>query len=122
MTLFDIITSVNKQFPDTNGKDICHITNELEEKIFSEIFSPNGIGRPRPKLNHKEDINAELFLGEENLSLYLFFIFAILSIRELDFENSNAYSNLFNEKFKDLAVFYRRNYTPTKNTLLKGGI
>lgn len=122
MTLFDIITLVNKQFPDANGDEICPIINELEERIFSEIFSPHGIERPRPKLNPKTDVNENLFLGEEHISLYLFFLFSVLSIKELDFENANAYSTLFNEKFKELAVLYRKNYSPVKKVLFKGGI
>lgn len=122
MTLFDIITMVNKQFPSVNGDDICSIVNELEEKIISEIFSPHGIKRPRAALNIKTDINQSLILENEHRALYSYYIYAVLSLRELDFESSNAFSKAFNEGFEALAVSYRRENLPAKNVVLKGGI
>jgi len=122
MTLFNVITTVNKHFPDATKNEICCIVNELEQRIYDEIFSPNGIARPRRKLEPQGDINEKLFLEEENISLYVYFINALLSFLEKDFEGFNSYSALFNEKWEELAAFYRRNFIPPKNTLLKGGI
>ena len=122
MTLFNILTIVNKQFPNIGRDEVCSIVNELESRIINEIFSPHGLAVPHTKLDAKSDINTKLILDEENISLYIYFIYAVLSIKELDFESSNSYSLLFNEKFKEVAVFYRRNNLPIKNTLLQGGI
>lgn len=121
MKLFDVITTVKKQIPDVSGEDICKIVNELEDKIHNEIFSPHGIKRPYEKLNIKDNINENLFLDDAYLSLYIYFIYAVLLVRDLDFESANAYSLLFNERFKELAAFYRKNNLPIKNTPLKGG-
>lgn len=122
MTLFDIITTVNKQFPGISGEDICDIVNELEDKIISEIFSPHGIERPRPPLNAKTDINESLILENKHLSLYTYFIHSVLSLNELDFESANSFATAFNERFKELSISYRRENLPIKNTVLKGGI
>ena len=121
MKLFDVITTVKKQIPDVSGEDICKIVNELEDKIHNEIFSPHGIKRPYEKLNIKDNINENLFLDDAYLSLYIYFIYAVLLVRDLDFESANAYSLLFNERFKEVAAFYRKNNLPIKNTPLKGG-
>lgn len=122
MTLFDLLTTVNKQFPNADKDDICRIANELESRIINEIFSPHGIESKKSKSNEKSDIHSKLILEDEYASLYIYFIYVVLSIKELDFETSNTYSLLFNKKFEELAVFYRRNHLPIKNTAIKEGI
>lgn len=122
MTLLNLLSVINKKHPDANREDVCRIVNELEERIINEIFSPHGIERPRAELNAESDMHVNLILKDEYISLYVYFIYAVLALRELDFESSNSYSLLFNEKFKELAIFYRRNNLPVKNTILKGGI
>lgn len=122
MTLLNLLSVINKKHPDASREDVCRIVNELEERIINEIFSPHGIERPRAELNAESDMHVNLILKDEYISLYVYFIYAVLALRELDFESSNSYSLLFNEKFKELAIFYRRNNLPVKNTILKGGI
>jgi len=119
MTLLNLITKVKERFPSVEPKELCQIIAELERRVIDEIFSPCGISVDATASN---DINSPLMLGEENLSLYIYFVYAVLAIKELDFEASNAYSSVFNEKFKELAVHYRRSNLPVKNTFLRGGI
>lgn len=122
MTLFDVITTVNKEFPNADGVDICHMVNELQSKITSEIFSPHGIITPYESLNYKTDVNTRLLLDNEYRSIYFYYIYSLLYLKELDFENANSYSVLFNQSFEELAISFRRKYKPIKNTPLKGGI
>ena len=122
MTLLNLITNVRERFPSADAKEISAIAGEFEGILINEIFSPNGIAVPREKLTLKSNVNDKLFLSDENLSLYLFYIYAALSLKEMDFEASNAYSKIFNERFAEFAAFIRRNNLPVKNTLIKGGI
>lgn len=120
MTLLNIITAVKERFPSADAKDICRLVNELESRLNDEIFSPFKIECSKRKLDVKSDMNTPLFLGEENISLYVYFIYSILSLEESDFECSSIFSTVFNKKFSELAAAYRRNHLPRKNTLLKG--
>ena len=122
MTLLNLITNVKERFPSADAKEISAIAGEFEGVLINEIFSPNGIISERGKLESKSDANTKLFLSSENLSLYLFYVYAALSLKEMDFEASNAYSSLFNKRFAEFAAFVRRNNLPVKNTLLKGGV
>lgn len=122
MTLFNIASTVNERFPNTDITEICQIVNELEFRLVNEIFSPHGIEARAEKLNPEADIHTAFVLGDEYLSLYLNFLFSILSLKELDFDAANVYSAAFNQSFSELSALYRRNNTPIKNTLLRGGI
>ena len=122
MTLLNIITAAMERFPDVSGTEICLIVNELESRLIDEIFSPSGISVRTERLDPETDLNTALLLGEENILLYVYFIFSVLSLRELDFNAANAFSTVFNEKFSELSVFYRRNNPPVKKTVLSGGI
>ena len=121
MTLLNIMTKVKERFSNADVKDVCCMVNELENRLMYEIFSPHGVECRHRELDVKKDMNTPLILDEKNISLYIYFIFAVLSLRELDFEASEAYSTLFNERFSELSVFYRRNNIPLKNAPLKGG-
>lgn len=122
MTLLNIVTAARERFPDAAETEICLIVNELESRLINEIFSPHGISVRAQRLDPEGDMNTELLLGEENRLLYLYFVFSLLSLRELDFNAANAFSTVFNEKFGELSAFYRRNNPPLKKIALSGGI
>ena len=122
MTLSSIASTVNERFPKVSITEISQIVNELESRLINEIFSPHGISVRTEKLNPETDINTPFILEDDNLYLYVYFLFSVLSIKELDFEASNAYSVAFNQKFSELSAAYRRNNTPVKNIPLSGGI
>lgn len=122
MTLFDIFNAVKERFPNTDIKEVCQLVNELESRLVSEIFSPHGIAVRTQRLNEETDTYTPLLLEEENILLYVYFSFSILSLKEMDFEAANAYSTAFNQKFSELSTLYRRNYTPINNVQLSGGV
>ena len=121
MTLLNLITLIKKHFPNATDKDICYYTNELESRLSSEIFSPAGMVCRVQHLDVKNDADTPLLLGNEYLSIYINYIFAIISMQNSDFETSNIHSELFNQKFSELAVQIRRTHKPIKNTPITGG-
>ena len=122
MTLFDIVNAVKKRFPNSDISEICQMVNELEHRVNNEIFSPCGISARTEKLNHETDLHAPLILCKENILVYVYYAFWVLSLKEMDLDAANAYSTVFNNKWCELAVFYRRNHIPLKKTGLSGGI
>ena len=122
MTLFNLVTAVNERFPNSDAKEICKIANGLEQRIINEIFSPHGI-EAAAKINGDEgSLHSPLILGDENILLYVYYIFSIFSLKEMDLDAANAYSVAFNEKFAETAALFRRKYAPVKKTKLSGGI
>lgn len=122
MTLFDLVNAVNERFPNSDVKEICETAKGLEQRIIDEIFSPHGISSPAKSNDGKSSIHSTLILSDENILLYVYYIFSIFALKEMDVDAANAYSLAFNEKFAEIAALYRRKYTPVKNTKLSGGI
>ena len=120
MTLLNLTTEVKKHFEGADISDVRRLAGELEMKLCNEIFSPHGIECPGNL--SKRDVNEPLLLDDCHISLYLDYIFAVLSREEADIEAANAFSTLFNQRLSELAVYMRRNNLPVKNTPLKGGI
>lgn len=121
MTLLNLITLIKRHFPDATDRDICHYTNELESRLSDEIFSPAGMDCRVKPLDVTKDTDTPLLLDNEHLSLYINYIFAIISMQNSDFETSNIHSELFNQKISELAVQIRRTHKPIKNTPITGG-
>ena len=122
MTLFDILTATKERFPNAKAEEVCRIVNEVEKRLVDEIFSPHGIKVRTERLTAETDIYSPLILNGEDILIYVYFVFSIYSLKELDFSAANAYSAAFNEKFSDLSVNYRRKFLPVKNTLISGGV
>lgn len=122
MTLLSIITIIKRRFPNADSVEICRLINELEDRIIDEIFSPIGKTCRAPELDVKTDMGTHLLLGTEQLSIYIYYISSVLSLQESDGEAYGVYSVLFNEKFSELAVSYRRQNMPVKCVRLTGGI
>lgn len=122
MTLLDITNVVKNKFPNSEINEVCHIVNELELRVVNEIFSPCGLSARTEVLSPETDANTPLILSEEYILLYVYYTYWAFSLKEMDLEAANVYSTVFNEKWNELAVFYRRNHTPTKKVLLSGGI
>ena len=120
MKLLDIDTAVKERFPEVELYTICRLVNDLEHKINCEIFSPCGIDARREPLDVRSDTHSPLILEDGYLLLYVYYVFWGLSINEMNLEAANYYSALFNEKYNKLAIFYRRNYKPIKNTAITG--
>ena len=122
MKLLDIDAAVKERFPEVELYEVCRIVNDLEHKLACEIFSPCGISVRATPLNFNTDAHTALLLNEEHILLYVYYVFWMLSLNEMNLEVANAYSALFSEKYNRLAIFYRRSYTPIKNTRLTGRI
>ena len=122
MTLYDILTATKERFSNAKDTEVCRLVNEVESRLIDEIFSPHGIEVRTERLDPQTDINSSLILDDEDFLLYVYFVFSIFAVKELDFSTANAYSVAFNEKFSQLSVRYRRKFTPVKNIPLKGGI
>lgn len=122
MTLYDILTATKERFSNAKDTEVCRLVNEVESRLIDEIFSPHGVEVRTERLDPQTDINSSLILDDEDFLLYVYFVFSIFAVKELDFSTANAYSVAFNEKFSQLSVRYRRKFTPVKNIPLKGGI
>lgn len=120
MNLLDIDTAVTERFPEAEPNTICQLVNDLEHRINCEIFSPCGIEARNEPLDFRTDTHMPLLLDDGYLLLYVYYVFWGLSINEMNLESANSYSALFNEKYNKLAIFYRRNYMPIKNTPITG--
>lgn len=121
MTYFDIVSAVKERFPNSDAKEICEVVKGLEQRIIDEIFSPHGIEASH-KNSTEEIIHSPTLLSKENILIYVYYVFSIFSLKEMDVDSANAYSAAFNENFSELAILYRRKYTPVKNTGFSGGI
>lgn len=115
MTLRDVITAVQKEFPTAKSKVICSFVVDLEEKLCNEILLPAGIVLEK-HIKNPNDIDAELILEDNNFMLYVSYILSLLALNEKDFSLADVYANLFNNKFSEFATFTRRNFVPAKNT------
>ena len=122
MDLLHVDTVVKERFIESELFQVCRVVNDLEQRLVCEIFSPCGIEVRATPLNFRDDAHTPLLLGDEHLMLYVYYVFWIFSITEMDLEAANAYSSLFYEKYNKLAVFYRRKYAPIKNPKLTGRI
>lgn len=122
MTLLNIITAVKERFPNTNADEIGNAVSGLEQRIINEIFSPHGIEVPTKSNDSENNELTSLILGDENILLYIYYLFSIFSLKEMDVEAANAYSTAFNEKFAELSAFYRRKHPPIKKIKLSGGV
>ena len=122
MTVLDILNSVKKRFPNTDIDEICQIVNELEKRFVSEIFSLCGLDVRTTPLDPVKDLATPLLLENEYFLIYVYYVYWVLSIKEMDMDAANSFAGIFNERFISLAIYYRRKYLPTKNTLLSGGI
>ncbi len=122
MTVLDILNSVKKRFPNTDATEICQIVNELEKRFVGEIFSLCGLEVRTTPLNPEQDLNTPLLLENEHILIYVYYAYWALSVKEMDMDGANSFAGIFNERFVALAIYYRRKYLPTKNTLLSGGV
>ncbi len=122
MTVLDVLNSVKRRFPNAEVNEICQTVNELEKRLIGEIFSLCGLDVRNTPIDLKENPDTPLLLEAEHFLLYVYYVYWVLSIKEMDMDGANAFANIFNEKFCALAISYRRKYLPIKNTLLSGGV
>ncbi len=120
MTLKDVIIAAEEIAGNNDDRKICQLVNQLEATIFSEIISPYKKCDPPAELHYKNDLESSLLLPSSQKSLYTDYICSRLFLEEGDFENSNAYSGLFNQHFSDLATQARRNNRPLKSKGIGG--
>lgn len=122
MTLLNIISAVEERFPNADTMETEKIVNGLEQRIIDEIFSPNGIEPFNGNGDAESSADSPLLLSDDNILLYVYYVFAVFSLKEMDITAANAYSVAFNERFAELAALYRRKNMPIKKTKLCGGI
>lgn len=122
MTLFNIISAVEERFSYCDTKEVTKIVRGLEQRIIDEIFSPYGIELSVKCDEEIKNIYAPLILNDEHILLYVYYVFSVLALKEMDIDSANAYSVAFNEKFAELSALYRRKNVPVKNTKLSGGV
>lgn len=122
MTLRNLIIKIRESFPGADEKDICQSVNELESELKSEIFSPAGVECRNSALDVKKDIDCSLILSDEHSAIYTSYISHILALGETDYERANAFSDIFNQKFDELAAEFRRQNIPIKRTPIRGGM
>lgn len=121
MTLQQLIHIIKKDFPKANSADICRVVNELEYRISKEILKPAGLPYREQLLLEKTDLNTPLLIGEQYLVIYTSYISAFISMLESDWERANALSEIFNQKYSELATEIRKSHIPVTKTAIKGG-
>ncbi len=120
MTLRDVITAVQKEFPNAKSKFICSSVVDLEEKLCNEILLPAGIVSEK-HIKEPTDMDLELILKDDNFIIYVSYILSLLALKEKDFALADVYAKIFNNKFSEFATFTRRSFLPAKNTPISVG-
>ncbi len=120
MTLMDIIPAVREEFPTVSEAQICLNVNELEHRLIHEIFDPAGLEHREHPLRLKQDMNEPLLLGQEYRGLYTSYLFSVFALLECDTERSNAFAALFNRRFSETAIRYRREHPPIADRKITG--
>ncbi len=118
MTRFEILKQIQQEFPNTEKEKVLCLISELEHRLHQEIFSI--IGEPEPPKNG-EELNSIPLCADTNSSLYIFYISSYLALQDEDFARANAFGELFNQIYSELAVSIRRLHKPITSHHLKGG-
>lgn len=122
MTLLKLVIMVKQTFSYADDITICRMTNELEQRIRNDILQPSGIACREENLTADSDMDQALLLSENYASIYLYYIFAGLSLSECDTERYSVYSALFSKEYSKIAADFRKANFPRQKNKYIGGI
>ena len=118
MTRFELIEAVRQDFSTAKKEDILRLANDLEHRLYREIFEPAGQGHSPTQ---SDDLHATLLASTGYSTIYLSYVTAHFALQDGDHTRANACSELFNRSFAELAVAVRRAHPVVRKTRLTGG-
>lgn len=117
MTRFELIEAIRQDFPAANQGEILRVTNDLEHRLYKEVFEPAG----QSSSAKPDDLHVALLASQGHSTLYVAYVSAFFATQDGDYTRANAYSELFNQGFSELAAEVRRTHPVARKTRLTGG-